>query len=49
MIGSKPLVIVSDLAPNSPAALAGIQKNDAIISVDYPKETLVAPFSAKHL
>ncbi|MEK7574511.1 MAG: M50 family metallopeptidase [Patescibacteria group bacterium] len=47
MIGSKPLVIVSDLAPNSPAALAGIQKNDAIISVDYPKETLVAPFSGQ--
>ncbi|MEK7624353.1 MAG: site-2 protease family protein [Patescibacteria group bacterium] len=47
MIGSKPLVIVSDLAPNSPAALAGIQKNDAIISVNSSKETLATPFSGQ--
>lgn len=44
MLGSRPLVLVSDLAPNSPAALAGIQKNDEIVSVNSPKETLTAPF-----
>jgi len=44
MLGSRSLVLVSDLAPNSPAALAGIQKNDEIVSVGSRKETLTAPF-----
>jgi len=47
MLGSKPLVIISDLAPGSPAALAGLQKNDEIFSVIYQNESLNAPFSSQ--
>ncbi len=47
MIGSKPLVIISDLAPGSPAALAGIQKNDEVLSVIHQNEILNTPFSSQ--
>ena len=47
MIGSKPLVMISDLAPNSPAALAGLQKNDEVLSVTFQKEILNTPFSSQ--
>jgi regulator of sigma E protease len=45
MLGSRPLVMISDLAPDSPAALAGLQKNDVILSVVTEGEILAAPFS----
>lgn len=47
MVGSKPFVIISDLAPGSPAASAGIQKNDEVLSIIYQNETLNAPFSSQ--
>lgn len=47
MIGSKSLVMISDLSPNSPAALAGLQKNDEILSVSFQKEILNTPFSSQ--
>ncbi len=47
MIGSKSLVMISDLSPNSPAALAGLQKNDEVISVAFQKEILNTPFSSQ--
>jgi len=48
MIGSKPLVIIGDLAPNSPAALSGLQKNDEIVSVIHQDDVLNSPFSSQN-
>lgn len=47
MMGSKPLVLINDVAPNSPAALAGLQKNDEILSVSYQNEIMNTPFSSQ--
>lgn len=47
MLGSKPFVLIADIAPGSPAALAGLQKNDEVLSVIYQNETLTAPFSSQ--
>ncbi len=47
MIGSKPLVLIADIASDSPAASAGIQKNDEVLSVIYQNETLNTPFSSQ--
>jgi regulator of sigma E protease len=46
-IGSQPLVLISDLSPNSPAALIGLQKNDVILGVASAQENLTAPFSSQ--
>lgn len=47
MLGSQHLVIIGGLALGSPAALAGLQKNDVLISVASGQETLTAPFSGQ--
>lgn len=48
MLGSQSLVLIGDLAPGSAAALAGLQKNDALLSVASGRETLTTPFSGQH-
>lgn len=46
-IGSRSLVMVSETASDSPAALAGLIKDDEIVAVASRGESLAAPFSAQ--
>lgn len=46
-LGSQSLVIIGDLAPGSPAALVGLQKDDIFLSVASGKESLTTPFSSQ--
>ncbi|MFA5083910.1 MAG: site-2 protease family protein [Candidatus Paceibacterota bacterium] len=47
IMGSNSLVLIADVAPGSPAASAGLQKNDEVLSVMYQNEVLNAPFSSQ--
>jgi len=46
-IGSQSLVLISEVAADSPAALAGLQKNDVVLAIASVQETLIAPFSSE--
>jgi len=46
-MGSQPLVLIADVASGSPAELAGLQKNDEVLSVVYQNEILNTPFSSQ--
>jgi len=47
MIGSRSLLMISEVAVGSPAELTGLQKNDEILSVAAEKEILEVPFSSQ--